>query len=529
MDSVVDRKPAARDDSLQQRLMSAMAPMRDRSDANVAPEPARQGPKYKDHHAAAGALQPPTKSARRSPLKPRSSLKLPLKGAQPWQSDNKYLGVRLHSKGRWKCEITVNRQTIYLGAFAVPEEGAQWYDAACLLLHGPGKTRNFAASAYSKEFLKQVLEYINQRYPQVRIPYASLAETSAPQSKEQSEAEADSGDQATSGDADAAAAVSAGNDNSRVAEALRLPFPRGSKYMGVYLCKNGRWKAAIRFGKKSRFLGNFSAEIEGARWYDAACLLLYGLGKTRNFPQTTYNSMFLRDVFADFSRRQPELTFPFAWLAEEGIGDAALQQVDELPYLPGSALCRWRTLPSAADADTANRAVAAAAAQSWSSEAAEQVCPAAQQSAESLSETESPSAAAALARDASLEADVGTSALTPARQAVACLHPAWAPAPVPTQPLMSLDQAVADIAKQCQRPLSDEPAVAADHGLALSHAGMQAVAAARAQDEQQTAHQCLVTLDEAISHWSRIALASCRVGFGKELMNNAAISDNQQE
>ena len=55
-----------------------------------------------------------------------------------------YKGVTYHQKsGKWRARIDVDRQSVYLGYYATPEEAARVYDEAAKKYHGEFAKLNF--------------------------------------------------------------------------------------------------------------------------------------------------------------------------------------------------------------------------------------------------------------------------------------------------------------------------------------------------------------------------------------------------
>ena len=64
------------------------------------------------------------------------------------KSASGYRGVQQLSERRWYAQIKINGQKLYLGAFDTPQEAAQAYDRAALIVYGESATLNFSEKEY---------------------------------------------------------------------------------------------------------------------------------------------------------------------------------------------------------------------------------------------------------------------------------------------------------------------------------------------------------------------------------------------
>ena len=69
-----------------------------------------------------------------------------------------------------------------------------------------------------------------------------------------------------------------------------------SRFKGVSLQPDGRWRAQIKINGKQTYLGVFSTEVEAAMAYDKQCINTFGVFALINLPAALYiNSLYTMD------------------------------------------------------------------------------------------------------------------------------------------------------------------------------------------------------------------------------------------
>lgn len=137
----------------------------------------------------------------------------------------KYKGVE-KKIGGWQAKISQHRHPFYLGTYKTQEDAAHIYDAAARYIY-----KDFASLNFPDQNL---------------FPNFDLEE-----------------------------------------HMKNLKSKRTSKYRGVSVSAEGKWKAKICVNYVETHLGTFETEIEAARAYDIECII-HGLTDRLNFDERTY-------------------------------------------------------------------------------------------------------------------------------------------------------------------------------------------------------------------------------------------------
>ncbi|CAK0786830.1 hypothetical protein CVIRNUC_010044 [Coccomyxa viridis] len=179
------------------------------------------------------------------PNKSRAQLEGEERKRGPAGRTSMYKGVTKHRRsGRWEAHVWVREdgKQAYLGGYSTEEEAAEAHDVAALKCHGLKAKTNFHISRYTA-----LLDRLDT------VPMAELV------------------------------------------MAIRRTSPgftRGSSsFRGVTQHKSGRWEVRIGLrGSKHVYLGLHTSEVEAARVYDRALVLLTGQTAATNFPVSNYKN-----------------------------------------------------------------------------------------------------------------------------------------------------------------------------------------------------------------------------------------------
>ncbi|KAK9837035.1 hypothetical protein WJX81_008506 [Elliptochloris bilobata] len=172
----------------------------------------------------------------------------------PLPRTSKFKGVTKHRRsGRWEAHVWVREEgkQAYLGGYSTEEEAAEAHDVAALKCHGLRAKTNFHLSRYAP-----LLDCLDQ------VPMSELVMAIRRQSQ---------------------------------------GFTRGSSaFRGVTQHKTGRWEVRIGLkGSKHVYLGLHTSEVDAAKVYDRALVLLTGQAAATNFPSMQYTA-----ELAEFEERE---------------------------------------------------------------------------------------------------------------------------------------------------------------------------------------------------------------------------------
>jgi hypothetical protein len=152
---------------------------------------------------------------------------------------SQYVGVCLHEnpEKKWASKIRCRDKIYWIGTFYEEIDAAIAYDKKAIELFGPEAKRNF--------------------------PHLSITQLSNLKDKDEIDYDI----------------------LSKINQGKLRNVPKTSKYVGVYLVKNGKWSAQIRQNPIRYYLGTFDNEDDAARAYDEKALELYGENAKLNFPR----------------------------------------------------------------------------------------------------------------------------------------------------------------------------------------------------------------------------------------------------
>lgn len=146
-------------------------------------------------------------------------------------SISKFKGVRWHKRDLiWCAGIRVDTESIYLGQYDNPLEGAKAYDMAAIYYFGDFSRTNFPKENYT---IERIQEFIKRN--------------------------------------------------------VHKPLPKGATgFWGVTCVSNTKWTAHISIKNKSTYIGTFLNPEEAAKARDRKAMELYGDKAKLNFPKENY-------------------------------------------------------------------------------------------------------------------------------------------------------------------------------------------------------------------------------------------------